>query len=277
MSFPGGPRPPYSSGGFRPPGPRQPRGSQGGFAYALVIIVVVICLLYAFLQISGASLSAVTQSAHTPPDKLNASLGGAPYVIYTDGGDESWGSEMYLFDDAQKNFWNQTGVTPYVIITADYAKYSDAQMKEITDALYTAYVPTESGVLLHISDNGAGDWTAYVMPGKGATSVLDAYGLDQMLNIFESNWYSDKTEGALLADTLNSAAARIMTNPADSRSKLTAFVVAVIALVIVISIVKRNGTKRKEAEARQAEANARILNADIEDIPTDATDDSTLN
>jgi len=217
-----------------------------GCLSAIIVVAILLAVMYflgainfnAIGEPGGLSNISVFGTAHTPPEKLNAPFGGSPHVVYADGGDQSWGSNMSVVEGAVKRFWQETGVTPYILITSDYARYTNAQMENVTNNLFDEVVPTESSVLIHISDNGSGDWIYFVMPGKTATTVIDDYGLEQILNFLESNWFSDKSEGQLLADTLTSSATRIMTNPASGRSKLIAFIVIVVAIILFVKISK---------------------------------------
>jgi hypothetical protein len=171
-----------------------------------------------------------------------------------------------------KEFWEKTGVQPYIILKSyDSSLTTNAEKEQWAKDYYDENFDTEN-IFLYVyfseqdSDNDVG-YMAYAN-GYQTSSVMDSEAVEIFWNYIDKYWYSDATTDQVFIKAFNSTATAIMSGSDSDDSKSGGsvlkvlgkiiMVIAIIAVIIfVVSLIIKN--KRKQEEAEVEEARRRIL------------------
>jgi hypothetical protein len=219
-------------------------------------------LLATALLLIGSHLAG---KSYEPIQKIEAEFGRGEKVLYNDGFSKTWGSEMWRVSRASELFYDETGITPYVVVSSEYAYWESEEFERRTNEMFNEYELSESSLLVHVSDNQYGDWQLGWVVGKQAEIIMDDKAQNILGNNLEDEWYTDKTEGELLYEALTDTSGQVSGTNVYYFSILLLVlgIVAFIAMIIVtIYTVKTN---KSIAEANRNREAARILNTPIDE------------
>lgn len=185
-----------------------------------------------------------------------------------------WFDNVSKTEKALQNFYNKTGVQPYIVLfdyNADLKDDSDCET--FADEWYRANIDNEGTLLFAYfaaedTDNDVG--TMVLINGKQISSVMDAEATEIFWAYTDEYWYSDLSTDDMFIKIFDLTADRIMdksTTGADV-AKIVAVIVLILAIGGVVVVIMNK--KRADEKARNEETE-RILNTKVE-----ATD-STLN
>ena len=169
-----------------------------------------------------------------------------------------------------QNFYNKTGIQPYIVLHAyDPSLNSDSAKEAYANDYYENNIDNEGTFLFMYfaeqdTDNDIG-YMCYVN-GKQITTVMDSEAIDIFWSYMDSNWVSDKTTDDVIVDTFDSTAKRIMTKTATGADVGAKFGIAAIIIVIIGGIIVIMKVRRKNEHEKSVETE-RILNADIHKMP----------
>ena len=165
-----------------------------------------------------------------------------------------------------QSFHKKTGVQPYVYLKAyDPELTTEEEKRAYAERFYDANIENEyTFLMVYFAEEDADHDVGYMahVTGHEAVSVMDAEATDIFYNYWESNWYSDKSTDAVIVDSFNSTAKRILTKSstmADGLKWLAVGVVLLIAGGIGIYFLRMKYRREKE---RAAETEA-ILHAPL--------------
>jgi hypothetical protein len=278
---PGGPvfgggwgRGPFWGGPFWGRGPRR-----RGFGYwgggCLTSIIFAIIMIYLLFGVAGGgyryddydSKSNDSVESTIVREKLDS---GNAYINDCIIDELGWFDNTTKTEKELKEFWEKTGVQPYIILkTYDSSLTTNAEKEQWAKDYYDENFDTEN-IFLYVyfseqdSDNDVG-YMAYAN-GYQTSSVMDSEAVEIFWNYIDKYWYSNETTDQVFIKAFNSTATAIMSG-SDSKSGGSVLkvlgkiimVIAVIAVIIfVVSLISRNRRKKEEAEVE--EARKRILN-----------------
>ena len=283
------PPPPPRSYGHRPPPPPPPRhygrtynrsygrrsspGSIIGTAVALVILFVVIFVLAGIGELfssiggsggggSNANVGNITAST-VAREKLDRK-----YVNETDYFTDTigWISNKNALVKGMKEFFNKTGVQPYLYLTERVdgsSNPSDAQLKKFSEDLYDELF-TDEGHFLVVFQNvdGSDQFTVWTVGGAQTKTILDKEAIDIFYDYLDTYYWSDKSEEAMFSDAFADAATRMMTKTKAPLNPIIPIVI-VIGVIVVIVILVKFFKYKQEAKQRELETTEIILNTDV--------------
>lgn len=186
--------------------------------------------------------------------------------------------ELDWFDNESKaetqlrEFWEETGVQPYIILrdydpslTTDDAKeewtmdYYDANFEREDIFLYVYFAEQDT-------ENDVGYMT--YAGGTQTTSVMDSEAVDIFWGYIDRYWYDDISTDDLFANAFNKTANSIMkvsTTSNDVMKWVVIVVGGIVVVAIINSIVKKNNQRKKEKAAEDQ----KILETPLEQIVDD--------
>ena len=283
----GGFRPRPSGGGFHHHhhyygGPRYRRnivwvnGGRPGLAtYVITAIVLIVMAMlvalpsmfpYGFFSGSGD----ITRST-IEREKLDGQYVTLSDTWYDDSA-MGWIASPAVLEDGLKDFYNETGVQPYLVITdqidGDYSPTGD-EVWEYANQVYDQMFDDEGHmVFVFQCQDGGTDYMMAACTGAQAKVVLDdAEALEILYDYVDYYFWSDYDEDEMFARAFRDAGERIMDTQMTTGQTVAiaagVIVVAVVAVIVVRSVLKRQKEKAAETE--------RILNT-----PVDKIDDPTL-
>ena len=292
----------YSSGG-----PGYSGGGGGGGGCGCLVTLIVFLLVFALVggmfgscsstssyssygSSTTTTTSSVAKSTHER-EKLSSSL--SKETDWYRDEDGSWISNANVMESGLKDFYDKTGVRPYVHILPNGTTTSTSELSQKASDEYDTLFEDEAHFLLVFCDDNNGNYNCGYVVGSSAETIMDQEALT-ILSDYLDRWYNDYdiSEEEIFSNTFRDTAARIMTvtptasgalaNGLEKAVPVIAVVgVAGVALVIVMMIRKKNAEAAKaqaEAEAERAKAAAEILNTPLETFAEneyDFTDDDS--
>lgn len=277
--------------GYNPPPPPPPRhhtyhrprtrviytnGSSGRrgtgcstiLAYIIVIIALV-AILRGFMGAGGMGIgSGNIPSSTVDREKIESGYGYDSDCIVDELG---WFDNEAKTEGRLKEFYEETGVQPYIIILDDSSAYgSNYEQREeaAISTIYEEYADNEYALMYVYFVNEAnpddlGD--EVLVCGDAIETVMDTEAIDVFWAYLEQNWYSDMSSDDMFVKVFTSTADRIMdkTTTGKDVAKYALIAVAVIAGgVIIVKVIKLKHKRAKE----EAEETERILNTPMESL-----------
>lgn len=265
----------HSSGGGYHDGPGYNRGfgpsfhrhyyGGGGYYRAspfativsgAVVLMIVLAFMFGALGNAGGPKSTVNREKIASP------------VAFTNNcvvDELGWVDNVSKTETRLKNFYNKTGVQPYVVFHKyDASLKTDADKEAYANKYYSENIGNEGTFMFMYFAEANIDDVGYMcyVNGKQISTVMDAEAVDIFWNYMDSNWTSDKSTDDVIVDTFDSTAKRIMKKSAtvaDVGVKVGGIVLVIVIVGGVVIVMK---VRRKNERERAAETE-RILNADI--------------
>jgi len=175
-----------------------------------------------------------------------------------------------------KEFWEKTGVQPYVILKDyDPSLTSESEMEKWATDYYDSTFDRDD-IFMYVyfaaqdTDNDYG-YNAYAQ-GIQTNAVMDSEAVEIFWDKLDQYWFSDATMDEVVTETFNGTAKTIMQSATAkeeaSMTRTIVFGVIAAGALIVILVGKKNKRDKEKAEEDQ-----RILNTSIDDL----ADDSLVN
>lgn len=263
----------YGGGGFYDGGfyPRPPRRSTvivshgGNFNAVISLIIFVVVLIAAFggFPSSNSSSTKSVPKSTQNRERLESGVGYDNNCIVDNIG---WFDNVTKTEKSIKQFYDKTGVQPYIVLNAyDSALLTDTAKEEYAKKWYDEHIKNESTFLYMYfaepdTDNDVG-YMAYVN-GKQVSSVMDSEAIEIFWAYVDKYWYSDMSTDDMFTTIFTKTADRIMTKSttaADVGNNAVKVigVIVVFAGIIVVMVIRR---KHKAEEAKETE---KILNTPL--------------
>ena len=263
----------YGGGGFYGGGfyPRPPRRSTvivshgGNFNAVISLIIFVVVLIAAFggFPSSNSSSKKSVPKSTQNRERLESGVGYDNNCIVDNIG---WFDNVTKTEKSIKQFYDKTGVQPYIVLNAyDSALLTDTAKEEYAKKWYDEHIKNESTFLYMYfaepdTDNDVG-YMAYVN-GKQVSSVMDSEAIDIFWAYVDKYWYSDMSTDNMFTTIFTKTADRIMTKSttaADVGNNAVKVigVIVVFAGIIIVMVIRR---KHKAEEAKETE---KILNTPL--------------
>lgn len=238
------------------------RGSSGFSISSIIFLVVVFLVFYA---VRGLLSHEPTVNSTYQREKLP--LGTAQKTaFYQDN--SNWITSPDVLEKDLQYFYNKTGVFPFVYIARNVngAQISeDTDITDFTKDLYSELFKDEGHVLLVWIEDSSG-YISHSVSGAAASTVMDNEALRILHQNLERNYNKNYSDEEFFGEAFRVTAEKIMTKPPMKfGTKLTiGIVVITIGVALVIMVISIVNNKRKKAEAE-----ARILSSDIDEINAD--------
>lgn len=263
----------YGGGGFyggsfypRPPRRSTVIVSHGGSFNAIISLIIFIVVLIAafggFPSSNSSSTKSVPKSTQNR-ERLESGVGYDNNCIVDNIG---WFDNVTKTEKSIKQFYDKTGVQPYIVLNAyDSTLLTDTAKEEYAKKWYDEHIKNESTFLYMYfaepdADNDVG-YMAYVN-GKQVPSVMDSEAIEIFWAYVDKYWYSDMSTDDMFTTIFTKTADRIMTKSttaADVGNNAIKVigVIIVFAGIIVVMVLRR---KHKAEEAKETE---KILNTPL--------------
>lgn len=283
------PPPMHGGPGMPPPPPRRRHyvyrsgggySSSGGFAITLFVVLVwlaIVMVLFNALRNTGGSYSHSAVTSTVVRERLDTKNAYINDCIIDELG---WFNNTSRTASRLKEFWEETGIQPYIILKAyDPALTTNAQKEQWTTDYYDANFDTEN-IFLYVyfaeedTDNDVGYMT--YANGYQTSSVMDAEAVEIFWGYIDRYWRTDADTDDVFINAFNDTAKAIMhvsTTGKDIVKWVIILLVVVTVGIVLVTVIRQKNKRAKE----KAEEDARILNTPVEDIASDNLEDKYLN
>lgn len=263
----------YGGGGFyggsfypRPPRRSTVIVSHGGSFNAIISLIIFIVVLIAAFGGFPSSNSSSTKSVPKSTQNRKRLESGVGYDNNCIVDNIGWFDNVTKTEKSIKQFYDKTGVQPYIVLNAyDSTLLTDTAKEEYAKKWYDEHIKNESTFLYMYfaepdTDNDVG-YMAYVN-GKQVPSVMDSEAIEIFWAYVDKYWYSDMSTDDMFTTIFTKTADRIMTKSttaADVGNNAIKVigVIIVFAGIIVVMVLRR---KHKAEEAKETE---KILNTPL--------------
>ena len=265
----------YSGGGFYGGSfyPRPPRRSTvivshgGNFNAVISLIIFVVVLIAAFGGFPSSNSSSTKSVPKSTQNRERLESGVVGYDNNCIIDNIGWFDNITKTEKSIKQFYDKTGVQPYIVLNAyDSTLLTDTAKEEYAKKWYDEHIKNESTFLYMYfaeadTDNDVG-YMAYVN-GKQVSSVMDSEAIEIFWAYVDKYWYSDMSTDDMFTTIFTKTADRIMTKSttaADVGNNAVKVigVIVVFAGIIIVMVVRR---KHKAEEAKETE---KILNTPLD-------------
>lgn len=264
----------YGGGGFYGGGfyPRPPRRSTiivshgGNFNAVISLIIFVVVLIAAFGGFPSSNSSSTKSVPKSTQNRERLESGVVGYDNNCIIDNIGWFDNVTKTEKSIKQFYDKTGVQPYIVLNAyDSTLLTDTAKEEYAKKWYDEHIKNESTFLYMYfaepdTDNDVG-YMAYVN-GKQVSSVMDSEAIEIFWAYVDKYWYSDMSTDDMFTTIFTKTADRIMTKSttaADVGNNAVKVigVIVVFAGIIAVMVIRR---KHKAEEAKETE---KILNTPL--------------
>lgn len=237
-------------------------------AVTMIIIFFVVMTLAISLSTGGSDVMTSSRDRE-PLDKQYVTLTGDWYR--DDIGD--WISDEVTLKRGMRQFYEETGVAPYLYLTETVygsSRPTESEMNAFANELYDSLFVDEGHLLVIFQEyDSDGQYYSYYLAGKQAKTVIDDEAGEILLDYIDHYYYSDLTEDELFATAFSKAGERMMERTKSPLERMMMPIIIVVTLVVLFFILKAVFKRKKE----KAEETERILNTPVEQIKATGGDD----
>lgn len=246
--------PSYSGGSnMRPGGTPQGRPGGSGCGTVIAVLAVFALIMMAMLMLvsyaDGGSGGSIAQSTYEREKLPDGAVIETAYL--TD--DAGWFADKSIVESGMKQFYQATGVQPYLYMLPNGDTTSVSELNTLADELYDRLFRDEAHFLLVFCDDNYGSYNCGYVVGSQAKTVMD----DQAIGIladYLDRYYNDYSisEEQIFAYTFAKTGERIMTVQ-ESPLPVIFISLAVVAVCVVAFVAVRRHNERKRREMEQME------------------------
>lgn len=183
-----------------------------------------------------------------------------------------WFSNISGTERQLQQFFDKTGVQPYIVLKAyDPSLVTDEQKEVYAQDWYEENIDNEYTFLyMYFAEENADYAVGYMaqVSGLQAGSVMDSEAVDIFWSYLDAGWYGDLSTDDLFVEVFTDTANRIMTKSttiADLFGFSTILMIVMAGGIIIICIM----TARRSHKAQEAAETERILKADLGQMAED--------
>lgn len=246
---------------------------SGGFSAIIsVILTLVIVALVVSSVSSGGTAGDITRSTISR-ERLDGRYVNLSREWYDDSS-MGWIRSGSRLESGLKDFYNETGVQPYLVIVSDIDGNTDPTGQEVwdyADRIYSEKFDDEGHMVFvfQCQDNSS-EYMMAACTGVQAKVVLDEEeALEILYDYIDYYFYSDLDEDEMFAQAFSDAAQRIMTKQVPT-GQVVAVVFGVIAAGVIVLLVIKSIHKRAKEKAEERE---RILKTPVSKFGSADLDD----
>ena len=264
------PQMPQQPQGPQQPGPNnsgQQPGSQGnpnsGCGTVFIIAAVFFLVVFLFIALGGGGCSTDSITSSTE-ERVALSAGEAQQTgFYTDE-DGDWIHNTAVLEKGMRQFYNETGVWPYIYILPNGSVTSTSQLQQMAQELYSELFQDQAHFLLVFCDNNSGSFNCGYWAGSSARTVMDDEAATILADYLWKH-YQDYSisEEEIFSNAFADTADRIMTvTPSPIVEAIPIVIcVAVVIIAVLVALILRN---QRQAKQREAERMQQILSTPLE-------------
>ena len=241
---------------------QDPNSKQSNGLGCLFIVVAVIAVMLV-IAIFGGLFDGVAGVPASTVERTALPAGTAQVTEFYTDEDGDWVHTPARLEEGLRQFYDETGVWPYVYILPNGTTTSSKQLTEMAQKLYNELFTDDAHFLLVFCDNNTGGYNCGYYGGQAARSVIDDEAVEILAAYLERN-YDDMSlsEEQIFSNTFAQTGEHIMSKTVSPAIPLAgAVIVVVIAGVIVFIVVRRRQAKKEEADRME-----RILNTPLEEF-----------
>lgn len=264
----------YSGGGFYGGSfyPRPPRRSTvivshgGNFNAVISLIIFVVVLIAAFGGFPSSNSSSTKSVPKSTQNRERLESGVVGYDNNCIIDNIGWFDNVTKTEKSIKQFYDKTGVQPYIVLNAyDSTLLTDTAKEEYAKKWYDEHIKNESTFLYMYfaepdTDNDVG-YMAYVN-GKQVSSVMDSEAIEIFWAYVDKYWYSDMSTDDMFTTIFTKTADRIMTK-STTAADVGNNAVKVIGVIVVFAGIIAVMVIRRKYKAEEAKETEKILNTPL--------------
>lgn len=237
-----------------------------------VFILVVLAVIVGFTLLPRLGSGSITRST-IEREKLDSQYVTLSDTWYDDSA-MGWIASGKVLEDGLKDFYNETGVQPYLVITdqinGDYTPTGDEVWNYANQVYDQMFTDEGHMVFVFQCPDGGTDYMMAACTGAQAKTVLDdAEALEILYDYVDSYFWSDRDEDEMFADAFRDAGKRIM-DTQMSTAQIVAIVVGVVIVVAIVYFIVKTLADRSREKAKETE---RILNTPVDKFGDSSLDD----
>lgn len=241
----------------------------GGFSGITGIIVAIIFVIAIF---SGLSTKGNIPVSTQNREKVHTGVAFDNNCVVDEIG---WIDNLSKTEKRLQNFYNKTGIQPYVVFHKyDEFLKTESEKEAYANKYYEENIDNEGTFLfMYFAEKNTDDDVGYMcyVNGKQVTSVMDSEAVDIFWAYIDEYWATDMSTDDVIVETFDSTAKRIMdksTTGADVAKYVVILVIVCAGGFVIIRMLRMKFKRDKE----KAEETERILNT-----PLDKSEDDLLN
>ena len=246
--------------------------SSGSWSVFLAIFIII--LLIALFSWYSESSSFNMQST-IPREKLDTHNA---YINDCIEDELGWIDYMNRTTTRLKDFWDKTGVQPYIIFKAyDPALQTDESKEKWTTDYYDSTFDREDIFLfVYFSEEDVEDWGGYMTYANGyeVSSVMDSEAIGIFWNYIDKYWWREMDVDDIITHAFSDTADAIMHVSTTGKDVIKWVIIAIIVIVLCVFIIRLITIKHRRAKEK-ANEDARILNTPINDLAKTKADNLT--
>lgn len=244
------------------------RSSGGGCSSVLASFIIIAIVVFICIGKMGSGFGGSNQKLNR--DKYNGPVDSSHgYYIDESEGDLKFidrSNESTLISGF-KNFYNKTGVFPFLYIIEDTPSKSEYEGYDTyQDMLYEKLFDAEGNFLILYV---ASEEDYYFAAGYDTGEIIDETSLDIICDKVNGYWYTGDLAKAF-GDGLEDAAKNIMAK-SNFRAIMTVLIIAVAVIIIVVILFKW-WKKKKEQENKEQQDLEKILSTPLETFGNDMSE-----
>ncbi|MCD8316436.1 MAG: hypothetical protein LUB61_03400 [Eggerthellaceae bacterium] len=250
-----------NSGNNNDPKNRGPESSKFGCGTIFIIVVViilVILLIFSLTNFGSCSSSSITESTE---DRVALPAGTAEVTPYYTDEDGNWITNPTVLEAGLKDFYDETGVWPYVYILPNGSVTSTSELMSMAEELYNEMFTDSAHFIMVFCDNNNGGYNVGYYMGSAARTVLDDEAI-QILSEYLERYYDDYSidENQIFANTFRDTANRIMSRTIPAYLIVLICIIIIAVIVAIVLIVRWRLKVKREHQKKMEE----ILNKPLE-------------
>ncbi len=255
----------------RGPGGGAPRGGGGGclsgMLFPLVLVVIIVAVIVSSCAVMMSSNNDEYEGDGITRTKLEASQCKESSEWIDD--ELGWISSPSKVKSAMEDFYKETGVQPYLIITDNVdgkgEDLTESEVETYLDHVYESLYSDEGHMILLFVEYSPSEYLRYLYTGTAAESVIDSSAVEYILGLVD-RYYTDSsmTDDEYFSTVFETAGKGLMQDYSE-RTRTTRIVIIIIVIGVILIIVLLLLRRLSESRSREAEHTKEILDTPIGD------------
>ncbi len=250
---------------------RDNRNGQRRMLIPILIIVILIVMLIGCL----AAIRSGNNNSYEGDGITRTPLEAGQCIESSEWLDDElgWISSQSTVTKGMNDFYERTGVQPYLIITdnieGEGANLTDSAAESYLEDVYTSLFDDEGHLIFAFVEYLPGFYRTYLYTGTAASGVIDSSARDIILSVAD-RLYTDESlsDDAYFAEIFSESGQTLMQDYTQQhRTRNTVLIILVVgAVLIVLLLVAR---QLAVARTKQAEKTKEILDTPLGQSPED--------
>lgn len=184
---------------------------------------------------------------------------------YTD--EAGWISNKNQLTSGMKDFYQRTGVQPYLYILRDYngsTTPSTTQLQQFAEQEYDKLFTDEGHFLLVFCDTGSGSYNCGYAVGSQAKTIMDSEAVSVLADYLDRYYSSNMEDEEFFSTVFQKTGERIMTVTKSQAPMVIIVIVIAGAVVAVVFLLYRWREKARQEKRRRDKEMEDILQTPLE-------------